>query len=125
MLIALVGPACSGKFEIAKYLIVHHQFRPAFLQGSSSFLSHAEELLPLCHRGSDQVEQPHEFKSTLALLEHSTACWRDNIVTLDLKTRAEMEIGFDKRPFFLLVGVDAPVTVRWKRETARWVRRDD
>jgi dCMP deaminase len=119
MLIALVGPRCSGKYEIAKYLIVHHYFRPAFVGHSSSFEQHAEELLQLCNGTSDQIEQPSDFSSIQALLEHSTAHWRDNIVTLDLKTRAQIEIGFDKRPFFLLIGVDAPVTLRWKREVKR------
>lgn len=119
MLIALVGPACSGKFEIAKYLIVHHQFRPAFLLDSISYQRHANDLLPLCQRGSEQIEQPHVFQSTQSLLDHSTANWRDHIVTLDLQTRAEIEIGYDKRPFFLLVGVDAPVTVRWNRAIKR------
>jgi dCMP deaminase len=121
MLIALVGPACSGKYEVAKYLIVHHHFRPAFLGRSSSYQQHVDELLQLCNSSSDQAEQPHDFASVQALLEHSTAHWRDNIVTLDLKTRAEIEIGFDKRPFFLLIGVDAPVTVRWRREVKRCV----
>lgn len=121
MLIALVGPSCSGKYEIAKYLIVHHHFRPAFVGHSTSFDQHAEELLQLCNSTSDQGEQPHEFSSIQTLLEHSTARWRDNIVTLDLQTRAQIEIGFDKRPFFLLIGVDAPVTLRWRREVKRCV----
>jgi dCMP deaminase len=121
MLVALVGPACSGKFEVAKYLIVHHHFRPVFLHGSASLGSHAAELLPLCRGGSNQLQQPYEFETGNALLEYSTAHWKENIVTLDLKTRLEIEIGFDKRPFFLLVGVDAPVTVRWKREVQRYV----
>ncbi|UZJ52314.1 hypothetical protein CBS101457_001634 [Exobasidium rhododendri] len=124
MLIALVGPACSGKFEIAKYLIVHHHFRPAFLTYSSSLQQHGAELLPLCHSGSDTVQETFEFESTQSLLEHSTAHWRDNIVTLDLRSKAELEIGFDKRPFFLLVGVDAPVTARWKREVRRRASRE-
>lgn len=122
MLIALVGPACSGKYEVAKYLIVHHHFRPAFVGRSASYHQHADELLQLCNSSSDQVEQPHDFVSVQTLLEHSTAHWRDNIVTLDLTTRAEIEIGFDKRPFFLLIGVDAPVTVRWRREVKRCVK---
>lgn len=121
MLIALVGPTCSGKYEIAKYLIVHHHFRPAFLLDATSSKDHNDELLALCHGSSHNDGQVYDFTSTQSLLEHSTAHWRDNIVTMDLKTRAEIEIGFDKRPFFLLIGVDAPVTVRWKREVKRCV----
>lgn len=119
MLIALVGPACSGKYEIAKYLIVHHHFRPAFLLHATTSKDHNDDLLGLCHGSSHDGGQAYDFPSAHSLLEHSTAHWRDNIVTMDLKTRAEIEIGFDKRPFFLLIGVDAPVTVRWKREVKR------
>lgn len=119
MLVALVGPACSGKFEVARYLIVHHHFRPAFLANSASLHQHAAELLPLCQNSSDQAPEPHEFASTVALLDYSTAHWRDNIVTLDLRSRGHIDVGFDKRPFFLLLGVDAPVTVRWRREMKR------
>ena len=119
MLVALVGPACSGKFEVARYLIVHHHFRPAFLADSASLHQHAAELLPLCQNSSDHAPEPHEFASTVALLDYSTAHWRDNIVTLDLRSRGHIDVGFDKRPFFLLLGVDAPVTVRWRREMKR------
>ncbi|PWN37884.1 uncharacterized protein FA14DRAFT_116879 [Meira miltonrushii] len=97
MLIALIGPTSAGKLEVAKYLVVHHNFRPAFIasQNNTDAASHGQ-----------------------ALLDHVTFNWRDNIVTLDLLTRQDLEIGFDKRPFFLLVGVDAPVMIRFRRMAA-------
>lgn len=118
MLVALVGPACSGKYEVAKYLIVHHHFRPAFLRASTSLQQHGSTLLSLC-ASPNQSQDTYDFDSTAELLDYCTAHWRDNIVTLDLRSRHELDVGFLKRPFFLLIGVDAPFTVRWRRENAR------
>lgn len=158
MLVALVGPTCAGKLEVAKYLVVHHNFRPAFLveraaaigadgaasggDGDAALPSSDDiydakrwtELVSLvCPNDVQGVQargqgraavampdgKPIAFASRHALLDHATFHWRDNIVTLDLTTRADLEIGFDKRPFFLLVGIDAPVYTRWQRECTR------
>lgn len=170
MLIALVGPACAGKLEVAKYLVVHHDFRPAFVvddrqgrlsasaehESFASSSSSAPEIdadtLRRAHRWTELVSlvcpneprsvlegkaldetnaagamlstlmpdgTPLAFRNKTALLDHSTFHWRDNIVTLDLTSRTDVELGFDKRPFFLLIGIDAPVYTRWTRELAR------
>lgn len=139
MLIALIGPTSAGKLEVAKYLVVHHNFRPAFIASQNntdaasrySLDRRWQELVPLCQGARDHHQQEyHQSSSTLngkpimfqdnqALLDHATFNWRDNVVTLDLQTRQDLEIGFDKRPFFLLVGVDAPVMIRFRRMAAR------
>ena len=59
------------------------------------------------------------FQDCQSFLDHVTFNWRDNIVTLDLRSRQDLEIGFDKRPFFLLIGVDAPIMIRYRRMVAR------
>ncbi|PWN54206.1 hypothetical protein IE53DRAFT_2454 [Violaceomyces palustris] len=102
MLVAIIGPACSGKTKVAEFLRKHHGFQLACLSrphlaGPSSLPSN---LLIF-----DSAEQ---------LLEHATAHWRDNIVTLDLNTSWSLGL-FEKRPFFLLVSVDAPLGLRWNR----------
>ena len=51
---------------------------------------------------------PHE------MLDYVTRRWQDNFVTSDLQTRAQIEM-FIKRPFFLLVSVDAPLYDRYRR----------
>ncbi|PWN94086.1 hypothetical protein FA10DRAFT_248648 [Acaromyces ingoldii] len=115
MLIALVGPACSGKAEVAQYLIVHHRFRPAIIPSISSLSTEKiKALTSLTPAPADSPTTTH-FTTREALLDHATAHWRDNIVTLDLCTAHDLAVGFDKRPSFLLVAVDAPLLVRWQR----------
>ncbi|KAI0931839.1 hypothetical protein AcV5_004773 [Taiwanofungus camphoratus] len=66
---------------------------------------------------SHQAE-PHCFTSSSDLLQHVTRNWRLNFVTVDLNTMSLLE-GFVTRPFFLVVSVDAPLLVRYKRTTCR------
>ncbi|KAM6498555.1 Cytidine deaminase-like protein, partial [Amanita muscaria] len=54
------------------------------------------------------------FSSPGEMLDFVTKRWQDNFVTSDLRTREHVEM-FIKRPFFLLVSVDAPLYQRYKR----------
>ena len=54
------------------------------------------------------------FTDPARLLDHITRNWRDNFVTEDITTRAVLE-PFLKRPFVLLVSVDAPTLTRYAR----------
>ncbi|EJC98640.1 uncharacterized protein FOMMEDRAFT_170881 [Fomitiporia mediterranea MF3/22] len=54
------------------------------------------------------------FTDSARLLDHVTRNWRDNFVTEDITTRAVLE-PFLKRPFVLLVSVDAPTMTRYAR----------
>lgn len=122
MLVALVGPACSGKLEVAKYLVVHHNFRPAFIrtQNSGYQKQRYDELVSLSWGTTNTKDECLvTFESAHALLDHATFNWRDNIVTMDLINLQDIEIGFDKRPFFHLLGIDAPVFKRWQRFNER------
>ncbi|KAI3626255.1 hypothetical protein CBS9595_001616 [Malassezia furfur] len=98
MLVALVGLACAGKSSVANYLIDKHDFTQITLAPKSPGVLH--------------------FDSPEAMLHHVTAHWRTNYVTLDLDT-TELVGMFDKRPFFLLVGIEAPMMLRWTRAKAR------
>ena len=57
------------------------------------------------NRSFDTVEQ---------LLDFVTRRWKQNWVTTDVWDESIVE-SLLRRPFFLLVSVDAPVTLRWKR----------
>jgi hypothetical protein len=59
-------------------------------------------------------EQPLWFASTTELLEHVTLNWRSNFVTRDLRTERMIQM-FIKRPFFMLVSVDGPISDRFHR----------
>jgi hypothetical protein len=54
------------------------------------------------------------FASAASLLEHVTRNWRHNFVTLDLRTEWMIKM-FAKRPFFMLVSVDGPISDRFRR----------
>jgi dCMP deaminase len=54
------------------------------------------------------------FSNVEALLEYVTTRWREHFVTTDIWDEPTLE-ALIKRPFFLLISVDAPVSMRWKR----------
>ena len=59
-------------------------------------------------------EQPLWFTCVTELFEHVTLNWRSNFVTRDLRTE-QMIQTFIKRPFFMLVSVDGPISDRFHR----------
>ncbi|KAF9041743.1 hypothetical protein BDZ89DRAFT_944334 [Hymenopellis radicata] len=54
------------------------------------------------------------FRSTSEMLDHVTRNWRSRFVTSDLCTRELVE-PFTKRPFFMLLSIDAPLLTRFHR----------
>ncbi|KAJ7808238.1 cytidine deaminase-like protein, partial [Mycena olivaceomarginata] len=54
------------------------------------------------------------FSSPSSLLEYVTRNWRRDFVTVDIYTRDVVE-SFVKRPFFLLLSIDAPLLDRFYR----------
>lgn len=76
-----------------------------------SFLS----LSPItAHVAWSEDLKPLSFTSPTDMLNYVTLNWRDNFVTVDLSTRDLVE-KFTRRPFFMLINVDAPVLVRYSR----------
>ncbi|CAO1618529.1 unnamed protein product [Jaminaea pallidilutea] len=115
MLIALVGSVCSGKDTVASYLVRNHGFIWVRIRrGAQSSTS-----LPADLDKGDSLT----FDSPAQFLAHSTANWRTHFVTVDLQQTVDLEVGFDKRPFFLLVSVEAPLMVRFARRNAVATRR--
>lgn len=68
--------------------------------------------------GTTTDRQSHTFTSTEDLLDFVTKRWRERWVTTDVHTESILD-KLLRRPFFILVSVDAPVSVRWKRFQAR------
>lgn len=54
------------------------------------------------------------FSSPAELLEHVTRNWREDFVTQDLRTEHAIQI-FIKRPFFMLLSIDGPISDRFRR----------
>jgi dCMP deaminase len=71
--------------------------------------------VPSAQRGSDEQ---FTFADVDALLDFVTLRWQERWVTTDIWD-GDIVDALLRRPFFLLVSVDAPVSVRWKRFTDR------
>lgn len=109
MLIALIGLPAAGKKTIADYLCVHHAFELVKVDPQAHQINGEHQY------SAEHSRSPKAFRSPAALLEYATSNWRSQLVTLDLTTVPDLEVGFDKRPWFLLVWVEAPLSVRWSR----------
>ncbi|KAG6380901.1 cytidine deaminase-like protein [Boletus reticuloceps] len=143
MFIAIVGTQSAGKSAVEDYLVSKgftsvrlareepDIATPARTHGSAVNLS--ETLERSRSRSPDTSEKqsflnmyspvlsafPHRsnpmvFASPEELLDHVTRNWRKDFVTVDL-TSAPLIALFVKRPFFLLVNVDAPLLQRYRR----------
>ena len=85
-------------------------------QSTNSFLSLESALpSPISHpyqgRGTEQLLC---FASAAELLEHVTRNWRQDYVTQDLRTEQAIQM-FIKRPFFMLLSIDGPISDRIRR----------
>lgn len=60
-----------------------------------------------------------EFDTVDDLLEHVTKQWRDRWVMTDICDEGILD-ALLRRPFFILVSIDAPITLRWQRYKARY-----
>jgi len=81
-----------------------------FRQLSFLSLSPTGSPAPTIRKSDTQLffSNPHE------MLDYVTRRWQDNFVTSDLHSREHIEM-FVKRPFFLLLTVDAPLYDRYRR----------
>jgi dCMP deaminase len=125
MLIGLCGGICSGKHAIADYLIEHQEFQLLELNNKHypRITDDPEDDLRLqASELSNKRNSEFTFDSVESLLDFATKRWRERWVTTDIWDTATIE-RFLQRPFFLLVSVDAPVSLRWKRFTDRCRRR--
>jgi len=57
------------------------------------------------------------FSRADEMLEFATHLWREHFVTEDLVTQEVIDT-FSKRPFFLLINVEAPISTRFLRRKA-------
>ncbi|KAM0356743.1 hypothetical protein ACHAO7_004679 [Fusarium culmorum] len=78
------------------------------LTTNNGYKSSSETTLTL-RAGSQYV-----FSTPEELLDFVTKQWRSRYVTTDIPTEDVLDV-FLRRPFFMLLSVDAPLTVRWRR----------
>ena len=125
MFIGIAGPICSGKRTVANFLIGNHNFTRLRLRRDKSGPNGELETPPvddiryLSNGIQSMGNEDVWFESMREMVDYVTKRWRENFVTVDIWTDDDLEV-INKRPFFLLISVDAPVTVRWKRFNMRF-----
>lgn len=102
-LIGSVG-ICAGKNSVADYLIEDLGFVRLRLAQQESPPLEAEQ-----HNAEDKP-----FACVQSLLDFVTKQWQQRFVTTDVWDENILE-NLLRRPSFILVSVDAPVSLRWKR----------
>jgi dCMP deaminase len=138
MFIGIAGPICSGKRTTANFLITKHNFTRLKLRDANDKTTSLDELdalnTPAHTPPVDDIQNLSNaiqsiqvngngngelwFESMGEMVDYVTKRWRENFVTVDIWTEEDLEV-VAKRPFFLLISVDAPITVRWKRFNER------
>ncbi|KAJ4332644.1 Deoxycytidine monophosphate (dCMP) deaminase [Didymella glomerata] len=117
MLIGLCGGICAGKSSIASYLIEEHGFKRLRLARTAATPA-VEKSASDAHVPSSTSTIDHTFADIDALLDFVTLRWRERWVTTDIWDDKVVDTLL-RRPFFLLISVDAPVSVRWQRFKGR------
>ncbi|KAI5467171.1 cytidine deaminase-like protein [Mariannaea sp. PMI_226] len=87
-------------------------------QTSTAVLTYGNGLKSTAHSLVSRGQESHTFATPEDLVEFVTKRWRSRFVTTDIHTEAVLDV-FVRRPFFLLISVDAPLTVRWRRYQER------
>lgn len=108
--IAILGPACAGKTTLADHLVKDRGYTrcsidPAIPLESTMSLNSSEL----------------SFRNSSDLLNFATAHWRRDFVTTDLNQKLKLQ-EFTKRPFVVVIDIQAPLGVRWRRQRSRLVR---
>jgi dCMP deaminase len=91
--IGIVGQQFSGKRSVADYLI-----------DSYGFIE-----LSISNNGL-----PHQYPTLDDAVKYATSHWKDKLLIMDIDRYKGHELAM-KRPFFLMIWVDAPTSVRYRR----------
>jgi dCMP deaminase len=114
---------CAGKASVQDYLIKEHGFSPLILSRQVSTpsveKSASESHVPVPDR--TQGSTAAFFANVETLVDFVTRNWQKKYVTTSIYGEATVE-ALAHRPFFILVHVDAPVSVRWQRFKDRCAR---
>lgn len=100
---------CAGKDSVAAFLVKNYGFTRLYITHSNS----APDTKDLAGRGTTYYEFSI-FQNAASLLEFVTQRWQQRWVTTDIWNEGVLDV-FLRRPCFLLISVDAPVSLRWQR----------
>lgn len=112
---------CAGKASVTDYLKYEHGFRSVSLSTGSVAPIQDQLAERLKKAGSlhQAVEDNLTFPTVEALLDFVTTRWRDRWIINGIWNESDLE-ALLRRPFFLLISVDAPISVRWARYKAKY-----
>ncbi|RPA89196.1 hypothetical protein L873DRAFT_705894 [Choiromyces venosus 120613-1] len=111
MLIGVCGGICAGKTEVAKYLETKHAFTVIRKEEANNINSRD------CVSWTDGEKS---YASSKDLVDYVTRHWSKRFVMLGMSSVENKALEtFLRRPFFLLLSVDAPILVRWQRYQKR------
>lgn len=102
MLISLVSAPLAGKHTLAAHLVARHAFTRVSIEPSPRESLH--------------------FSSSSDFLAYATQHWRSHFVTTDLREKRQLD-EFLKRPWVVVVQIQAPLRLRWRRAVHRCVTR--
>jgi dCMP deaminase len=124
MLIGICGSICAGKHITAEYLVQHHGFLRLHLPSQLQLTGHnSEDVKRLLPSVTDEKgTRGLTFPDVDSLLDFVTKRWREHWVLTDIHDEATLEMLL-RRPFFLLMSIDAPVSLRYRRFTERYAER--
>ncbi|KAF2154941.1 deoxycytidylate deaminase [Myriangium duriaei CBS 260.36] len=121
MLIGICGGLCAGKASVAQYLVERHKFTPLAISRPASTPSvekSASDHSVMTDRSASSATKV--FSDAEGLLDYVTQNWTEHFVTTCLWSQHVLNVLL-RRPFFVLISVDAPISVRWARFKARCV----
>ena len=101
---------CAGKNSVADYLVEKNGFSRLVLVQNIGIMEELRLNDVKLVKESDQ----RSFSDVDSLLEFVTKAWKQRWVMTDIWNEEILE-HLLRRPFFILVSVDAPVSLRWKR----------
>ncbi|KAJ2545354.1 Deoxycytidine monophosphate (dCMP) deaminase [Coemansia sp. RSA 1933] len=113
MFIVIIGTKASGKNEVARYLEQTHGFSRICLDSGKT-----EQSAERSASQPDDHTTNAVFGSAKEIVDYVTPQWRQNYVTTTVTSIVDLHF-LRKRPFVLIVGIDAPVVLRYRRYCAR------
>ena len=100
---------------MAKFLVDRYGFKQIYIAQIGSASRNATFTFDVNNKGTDASY----FSDAEALIDFVTKRWQERWVTTDVWDEAILEV-LRRRPFFILVSVDAPVSLRWRRFKQRY-----
>ena len=101
--------------RLPEYLVQKHDFQILTLARTAATpsieKSASEVHVPEANGTSNQA---NEFADASGLLEYATKHWQQKFVTTSIYDEGIVDV-LCRRPFFVLLHIDAPISVRWQR----------